>query len=464
MKRKVLLIQPNYNIKNDAKVWTVNPPLGPCYLAAVLEKNKIPVEIIDAYVNNYSIEQTVDLIKIKKPKYVGFSILTPAANWCSEVAKKLPKTIIKIAGGPHPSGIPIDSLKSGFDIAVIGEGEDTLLEIAQGKNLKDIKGIFFKKNTKIIENPPRPPLNPDMIPLPARHLILKGGTNKPYLSAGTRYFPWSPLLTSRGCPYNCSFCNKNIFSYKFRPRSPENIIKEIDFLVNKYKVKEINIYDDCFNFDLKRAEKIMDLIIKKDYKLSLRFSNGIRADKITKRLLLKMRRAGTDYIAYGIESGDPKILKLIPKGETIKQIKKAVILTNKVGIPVTGFFMFGLIGDTKKSMQKTIDLIRNLPFNNVILNIATPYPGTRMWDIIKSQNGKTLLNDWKDFHHGSGKMLYTFPNMATPSKVEEMYRKAYREFYFRPKYIFSQIPSLFSINRIPVILRGIKRILYSLKT
>lgn len=464
MENKVLLVQPNYHIKQDAELWAANPPLGLCYLAAVLEKEKISVEIIDAHVKNLSSRQTASLIKKRGAKYVGFSILTPAADWCVEVIKRLPRSIIKIAGGPHPSGIPEDILKSGFDIVVIGEGEETLLEIVKNKKLKDIKGVAYRENKKVFKNPPRPPLDPNKLPLPARHMLQKGGTDKPYLSSGTRYFPWSPIITSRGCPYNCYFCNKNIFGYKYRARTPENVLEEIDKLVNDYHVKEINFYDDTFNFDIARAEKILDLILERNYRLYLRFSNGLRADKITKRLLTKMKKAGTDYIAYGIESGDQKILDLIPKGESLKDMKKAVELTNKVGIPASGFFIFGLIGDTKKTMRKTINFAKSLPFDRVIFNIATPYPGTRMWEMIKEGGGKIFLTKWKDFHHVSGKMHYSLPRMATQEEVEQIYRKAHLEFYFRPKYLFQQIPKLFSLSLIPIMYRGLKRILYAQKT
>lgn len=463
-KKSVLLIQANYHIKTDNIIWAANPPIGPCYLAAVLEKENIAVEILDAHVKNLSTKQAISLIKRKRVKFVGFSILTPAADWCSEVAKGLPKSLIKIAGGPHASAIPEETLKSGFNIVVVGEGEETLLEIVQGKELKNIKGIVYREGKTVRRTPPRPPLDPNNLPLPARHLIVHGGTNKPYLSSGTRYFPWSPIFTSRGCPYSCYFCNKNIFGHSFRPRTAENVLEEIDHLVKNYGVKEINIYDDNFNFDISRAEKIMDLIIERGYKLYIRFSNGIRADKITKRLLRKMKQAGTDYIAYGVESGDPRILSQIPKGETLGDIKKAVRLTHEVNIPVSGFFVFGLLGDTKETMKRTMNLSVSLPFDRVIFNIATPYPGTRMWEMIKQKGGEIFLTKWKDYHHVSGKMHYTCPGTASPEDVEKMYRKAHTIFYFRPQYLFKQIPNLLSFSLLPIMYRGFKRIIYAQKT
>lgn len=463
MEKKVLLIQPNYQIKKDAKLWACNPPLGLLYLAAVLEKEEIPVEIVDANLKNLSARKTASLIKRKGRKYVGFSILTPAADWCTQVVRQLPQSIIKIAGGPHASAMPENLLKSGFDIVVIGEGEGALAKIAKGEKFGNIRGIAYRRKKRILHNPPQLPLDLNKLPLPARHLVEKGGTDRPYLASGTRYFPWAPIITSRGCPFDCYFCSKKIFGHKFRARNPEDVLAEIDFLVNKYQIKEIDFYDDCFNLDIKRAEMIMDLIDRRGYKLHLRFNNGIRADRITKRLLLKMKKAGTDYIAYGIESGDQQILKLIPKREGLKQTRKAVRLTHEVGIPVAGFFIFGLIGDTKETMQKTINFAKSLPLDWAFFNIATPYPGTRMEEMIQQRGGKIFLTPWKDFHNVSGKMHYFLPDMASPVEVEEMYRRAYLSFYFRPEYIVKHIPDLSSLSLLPLIYRGLRKILYSQK-
>ncbi|KKQ18463.1 MAG: hypothetical protein US31_C0004G0025 [Berkelbacteria bacterium GW2011_GWA1_36_9] len=461
---KVLLIQPNYQIRKDAKLWACSPSLGLLYLAAVLEKEKIPVEIIDANLHNITPRAMANLIKKRDAKYAGFSILTPAVNWSINVIKYLPKSIIKIAGGPHASSLPNELLKYGFDIAVIGEGEETLLEIAKGKALNQISGIAYRTNKKIFQTQERPPLNPSKLPLPARHLIEKGGTNKPYFAVQTRFFPWAQIVTSRGCPFNCYFCTKDVFGYHFRPRSPENVLSEIDFLVNKYRIKEINIYDDCFNFDIKRAEKIMELIAKRGYKLYIRFNNGIRADKVTPTLLKKMKKAGTDFIAFGVESGNQEILNSIPKGESLLDIRRAVKLTNKVGIPITGFFILGLIGDTKKTMQDTIDFATSLPFDRAIFTIAVPNPGTRMLQIIQQRGGKIFTTDWQNFHSLSGKMQYSLPGMATPEEVEKMYRKAYISFYFRPLYLIKHIPNFFSWSLLPIISRGLIKIFYTQKT
>lgn len=466
MKRtSVILIQPNYQVLGRASLYGKHPPIGLCYLAAVLEKNRIPVKILDANINNLTVEEVKQKILKSKARIVGMSILTPVHNWAAALARALPQNILKIAGGAHATGLPEDLLKEGFDGVVRSEGEEPFLEIVQGKPLPYIKNLSYKnKRGQIIHNPIRPKLDPHRIPFPARHLLLYGGTRLPYASEGTRYFPWASIFSSRGCPFNCYFCNKLTFGQRFGARNPENVIKEIDWLVRKYKIKELDFYDDCFNFDIERAEKILDLIIKRGYKLHLRFSNGIRADKMTPRLLEKMKQAGTDYIAYGVESGNQKILQQIPKAETLDQIREAFRLTKNAGIPTTGFFIVGLIGDTKKTMQDTINFAKELNPDVALINIATPYPGTRMWEIIKKTPGaKLYLQNWDDFHHTAGKLLYWLPGMARPKVVEEMYRRFTREFYFRPKYILRQIFKIWQPGFLRMASMGLKRILFATK-
>ena len=438
----------------------INPPLGLAYIAAVLEKENIEVDILDANILNLSPEQVVDHAKEKKADIVGISILTPAHNYSIKVAKLLPSKMISVAGGPHAGGLTDEILKEGFDVAIRGEGEYPLLELAQRKDLKEIKGLSYKKDNDIFHNESRAFLDPNALPLPARHLIIKNGVDRPYSSEGTRYFPWSPIFSARGCPYNCYYCNKLTFGTCFRPRTPEDVLSEIIELVSRYKVKELDFYDDCFNFDMERAEKILDLIISEKLKVYIRFSNGLRADKIDDNLLNKMKLAGCGYIAYGIESGSQKILDQIPKAIKLETVRKAVSLTKKHGITTMGFFMLGLLGDTEETMQQTIDFAKGLDLDSALFSITAPYPGTKMWQLIK-QHGRILLNDWDDFFNTSGKMIYEYPDTATPSVVEAMYRKAIREFYFRPKYIFRQIPKLFDPGQIPVIIKGMKKILFS---
>lgn len=340
MEKEILLVQPNYLLSRKSGAWRVNPPLGLAYIAAVLEEKGYKPEILDTNVKLWSPEQAAEYAK--DYKIVGVSVLTPAQKWAVEFCNLLPKTTLKVIGGPHATGDPIGVLNQGFDISVCGEGEYSFLEIVEGKKLEKINGISFKKDGIIITNGPRDPIDPNKLPMPARHLLESNGVDMPYISAGTRYRPWSPIFTSRGCQFDCNFCMKKIFGYRFRARTPENVMEEIRYLVKELKIKELAIYDDTFNTDLDRAEQILDMIIEEKLNIHIRTTNGIRADRITERFLQKMKQAGCNYIAYGIESGNQAVLNKIPKGITLDKVREAVKLTKKAGIPVSGFLMFGL--------------------------------------------------------------------------------------------------------------------------
>lgn len=459
---KVLLIQPNYRVQRETGAWGVNPPIGLCYLAAVLSQERISCEILDANALDLTEKETAVIVNKKNPEIVGVSILTPAHNYSVRLVKLLPKKSLKVAGGNQATALPEVMLNEGFDVVVRGEGEEIFKELVKGKNKKDILGISYKEKKKIFHNPERPALDPNTLPFPARYLLPSDGVDLPYCSANTRFLPWTGILTSRGCPYNCYFCFKKTFGYKFRARSVKNVLNEIIFLKKKYNISEIDIFDDCFNFDLERANEILDGIIAHKLNLHIRCSNGLRADKINKNFLKKMKKAGCVYIAYGVESGDNDILSLIPKSESIEDIEKAVRLTKEVGIETCGFFIFGLLGDSEKTMEKTLELSKRLPFDYASYTIATPYPGTRMWEMVKKE-GKIFIKDWDEFHHSAGKMMFFHPKTADKKTVEKFYKEAYAQFYYRPGYIFSRIFKIRSYQQLKTMIHGLFSIIRTRK-
>ena len=407
---KILLVQPNYSHQRKTGGWGLNPPLGLCYVASEYMRFGNQVEILDANLLNLTPQETAK--KAEGFDSVGVSVLTPAFNWARELAQLLPKSIFTMAGGAGAAG-----LEEFYHV---------------------YKGTFGES-------------------APARHLIEKGGTDKPYYSAGTRYFPWAAVMTSFGCPYDCYYCNKKTFGYQWKPRTPEDVCAEIENLVKDYGVKEIDFYDDCFNFDIERARQILVMI--KRFKLCLRFSNGLRVDKITPGLLLNMKDSGTEFIAYGIESGNQAILDRIPKKITLEQIRQAVTWTKEAKIEVMGFFILGLLGDTTETMQDTIDFAKELDLDYTNFALATPYPGTRMYDDIL-KNGKLLINSYDDYHHQTGKCIFTYPNMATPTEIERMYKLAFRSVYLRPSEILKQVLKINSLAKLKGAIAGAKRVFY----
>jgi len=463
---KVLLIQPNMRVARSSEGgrWRAHPPIGLCYIAAVLEQQpSVSVSILDANANNLSSGDVIRTVSKEIPDMVGISILSPAGKFARDVAFGLRGKTTLVAGGPHATALPELMLKEGFDVVVRGEGEHAMRDLVTGTKISNVAGVSFRMNERVYHNRDRPFLeNIDSLPFPARHLLPSNGVTYPYDSTFTFHHPWAPIVSSRGCPYNCYYCCKLIQGNRIRQRSPENIVSEMEFLKQEYGVKEIGFYDDCFNFDIDWAKRVLDAIIERRLGLTLRFFNGVRADKITEEFVWKLKKAGCEYIAFGIESGDQAVLDKIPKHLKLDQVRRAVKLVRKQGILTTGFFMLGLIGDTTDSMRKTINFAKELDLDVAQFGIATPYPGTVMWKMIQSF-GDLESMDWEAFHHTSGKVIFRFPDTASPNEIEDAYRKAHKQFYLRARYILKQIPRIRSLHYTKTMFQGLKSVIDILK-
>ncbi len=437
---KVLLINPNYLkvYKYISKSSTmVLPPLSLAYIAAVLRKKDIEVEILDLAALNYSDEQTQSFLEKNSFDIVGITAATNTIEEAYKIAGYAKKyNSIVVVGGPHPTILPEQTLQecSDIDIVVIGEGEYTMLDIAKSKPLHKIAGIYYKKNNKIFKNENRPLIkNLDELPFPARDLL----PMEKYWSVGIKKYPFATMMTSRGCPYNCNFCvNYKVLGKKFRYRSPENVLEEIDELVHKYHVKEISILDDNFSLIPNRVEKICDGLMDKSYDLIWKTSNGIRADSITEPLIQKMKKSGCYLLAFGVESGNPEILKVIQKNETLDQIENVIKLCKKYKIKTEAFFMIGNEDETEKTIQDTIDFAKELNVDIAQFQIFIPLPGSSYYEKIK-QNGKLYTKSWKDYN-AFNEPIFEYKDL-TRELMSKMQKKAYKEYYFRPKMIIKKL-------------------------
>ncbi|MGD9129514.1 MAG: radical SAM protein [Candidatus Woesebacteria bacterium] len=429
---------------------TVEPPLGLGYLAAVAEERDFSCEIIDANILELKIAQVLRIIKQKKPKIVGINVnlysYKVALKLADKIKKALPKTTV-ILGGPTPTSAPRQVMKAcKTDAVCIGEGENTLTEILdnykQGKHLfRSVAGMMYRSSSgkRIMNNKPRAFIrNIDTIPFPAYHLF--PDLNK-YKSRAVKK-PFAPLLTSRGCPFQCVFCSKDVFKYACRMRSPENVIDEIDMLVKKFGVKQLDILDDNFTINKKRTERILDLIIKRKYDLHINLQSGVRTEGIDTKIIRKMKKAKIFKIPFGVESGDPLILKRIKKQLNLKKVLACTKMAKKAGMKVYGFFMIGLPGDTAESMQKTIDFAIKMNPNIANFSITIPFPGTELYQTVKKE-GKFLVDMDNGIDAGfyANKVFYELEGMDK-DVVLSYYQKAMKSFYFRPKKIFELIMSM----------------------
>ncbi len=437
---RVLLINPNYRkvykyVSEEATM--IEPPLGLTYIAAVLRQNNIEVKILDAAALNLENAQIERYVGKFQPDVIGITASTNTIVLAYEIAEIVKKPEIKVVvGGPHTSILPEQTLEEckSIDIAVKGEGEYVILEIAQGKELSEIDGITYRKDNEIIKNKDRVLIeNLDELPFPARDLL----PLDKYESVGIRRYPFATMITSRGCPYSCNFCvNYTVLGKRFRYRSVKNIMQEIDELVNKYHIREIDIIDDNFTVIPERAEKICDELIKRKYDLIWKLGNGIRADRVNERLLMKMKKSGCYLVAFGIESGNEEILKGINKGESLQQIVQAIRWAKKYGMETEGFFILGNLGDNEKTMQQTIDFAKKLDLDIAQFQVFIPIPGSSYEQIIKKE-GKIFAKSWKDYN-AFGKPIFQHGKL-TPELMEKMQKKAYKEYYFRPRMIMKKV-------------------------
>ncbi len=425
------------------------------YIAALLERQH-KVQIIDAPGEGWKNLELIDETKYRQglpnkeiaarikqwsPDIVGITI--PFSGWwkpASELAaivKEIDKDIVTVLSGLHPSAKPADCLANpNVDFVVIGEPEQTMFELTgaleQGKaaDLKKVKGIAYTKNGEVVSTPPRPAIQDlDSLPFPARHLLkmdIYFAAVKENPIRGEIRKPWTIMITSRGCPNNCVFCTVYIVNGKqWRSRSPENVVEEIEQVVQTYKIKQIDFYDDNMTLDKKRMETICDLIAQRGIDIEWFTPNGVRADTLDENLLRKMKASGCKKLRIAPESGVQSVVdRIIKKNLNLKKVEEAVVLSKKVGIKVGCFFVIGFIGETKEDIEETIKFaykLRQLGAESFIFSIATPLYGTELHK--QAESGGYLRNCFSEEALSAAEPLIETPDF-TADELRELCARA----------------------------------------
>jgi len=438
---KIILIYPEFTdiygrYKPAAKVGVVYPPLGLLYLASSLEKDGHKVKIIDVEVDNLTKEQTIERIIKENPDIVGITSTTPIHHKAVELFKLIKNSdteIITISGGPHPTALPKQTLKEceDIDIVIIGEGEETIREICNGKEFKEISGIGFRDDNEIIITKSRGLIKDlDEIPLPARHLV----KNEKYLWSvpDKGIIPVTPMMTTRGCPYKCVFCSQLvIFGNCMRYRSADNVIEEIKDVIDKYKVNHFIFYDDTLGLNKKKTYELIDAIKKE--KLDFTFEGMTRVNIINRDLLEKMKSIGLNRLSFGVESGNQNILNAAKKGITLEQIKNAYKLTSELGIETRMSIIFGLPFETKATIKETIKFMKSLKCYQAYVNIGTPFPGTEYYkQAVDGYGGiKLLTKNWKEYRRWGNAVIEV--NDLTREDLIKYQKLALMKFYLTPR-------------------------------
>ncbi len=437
----ILLIEPKH------KDVAIGLPLGLAYLAAVLRKSNYNVSVLDCNIQDLDYKAVINKIKDKDIGIVGLGCTTAQINegWrILEGLRKIRPDIITVLGGVHPTTLPEESLRKDYvDYVLKGECEYSLLKFLKAiktKKFKDVEGISYKiiVNGKVKfyhhkEIPRVEDLN--KLPLPARDLF-KGFPDK-YSNSIQIYKNKADILTSRGCPGACNFCSKSVHGYKFRARSPENVVDEIEFLHFSYGIDYFYILDDYFTADIKRAEKICDLILERGLKIKWTCANGIRVNKVDLGLFKKMKKSGCFRIAFGVESGSNEILKKIGKNVTIEEIRRAFDLAQQANLITIAYFIIGNIWENEQTIKETINFAKSLKTDYAQFLIAKPYPATVLYKSIENKvcGAKFLIKDWEKYDLFDSPVVFT-TNELSRELLLKMHKKAYNSFYFRPKQIF----------------------------
>lgn len=422
--------------------------MGIMFLASALRQHGYELFILDGDIEKKPFEKLEETLKKGDFAVAGLSFTSMTSHGAFEFAKAIKKfnpEITVIAGGYHPTVMIKETLADpNFDFLVYGEGEITLpilLDLINGKSkegvsLESIQGIAFKKDGQIVVNSPRLPIsNLDTVPLPSYDLIDIGGYSSP---SSTRK-PYTTYIRSRGCPFFCNFCGvQRMFTRQYRCESPQKTIENIDYLVRKFKIREILFKDSEFVINKKSVMDFCDLLAERKYDLI--WGCNARVDTVSMELLQKMKTAGCSQITYGVESGDQKILNDIGKRITLDQARAAVRMTKKVGIKCVTNFILGHIGETKETIQKTIDFAKELDADYTVFGSLMAFPGSEIYD-------KSISNNW--FLNGTPR-AFTYDELRLSAtnmsnrELDDFKRKALFSFYFRPKYIFRRIIKSFT--------------------
>ena len=444
-----------------AKVGNVEISNGLCWLAAVTREAGYKTEIIDAAAVGINNTKLADIITRKKPKYIGFSSMTPVIMQTMDSVKKikaLNPDITVIFGGPHITAVPEETMEKfpEIDIGVIGEGETTIvdllntLEKKDKKPLSEVNGIIYRDNKELKRTKPREFIKDlDSLPLPAWDLL---PNLKKY------YFPpaWSLhqktsalIITSRGCPSQCTFCDRKVFGNVFRFQSAEYVMRMIRRLYYKYGIKHFRINEDNFVLFKKRLDEICNSIIKEKLKIS--WSCFARVDSINPEMLKLMKKAGCYQISYGIESGSQKILDVEKKNVTLEKIERAVKLTRKAKIKTIGFNMIGHPLETVETMQATIDFNKKIKVDDFKTEFLVPFPGTELYST--GEKYGHLDKDWTKMKPSLDEPTF-IPYGVTKEQIIYYNKKGVWYFYLQPRIIFSYLTRLRSFTDIKTLFYG----------
>ncbi len=431
------------------------PPLGVMYIAAGIERfTRWEVDILDTQIGPMDYHQLEEEIRKRQPDVVGIEALTFSlvdVYHTASVVKKVSQDILVVLGGPHVFLFPEESIAScHVDALCLGEAEYSFPEflkcIEQNHPFDTVPGIVYKRQGQILyTGAPHLLDNLDQLPFPARHLV----PYKKYYSVLAKGQFLTTMMTSRGCPARCIFCDRPHLGKTFRARSASNVVDEIEECVKRFDIREFFFYDDTFSINRERVLAICQEILGR--KLDILWDIRARVNTMDTEVLSALKRAGCARIHYGIEAGTPEILNVLKKGITLEKVKEVFRLTKKVRIQSLGYFMIGNPTETKEQIEETLRFSQSIDADYIHLSLTTPFPGTELYQMGLEQ-GIFNRDYWREFAKTPAKEFTPelWEEHVTREELIEFMMHAYKRFYTRPSYLLRQ---LLHIRSVPELVR-----------
>ncbi len=448
---KILLIKSG-NL--NTRAIGITPPLGLMYIASFIEETRRDdVRIFDIRFYREPLKEIYRIIAEFDPDIIGISALTLEAPALYQIAHfiKMVSDIPVIAGGPHVTSVPKEVLRNhDIDVVVVGEGEMIFKELLdamdKGHGLEMVHGIGYRKGNEIVINQPPPQIQHlDELPFPSWDLIELGKYADTASMSIIGYGPYMVLLTSRGCPFHCTYCH-NIMGKSFRARSVKNVLEEIGVLIENYDITDFEIIDDISNFDRERFKEIMRGIINKGWKVTLSFPNGVRTDLLDDEAVHLMRQAGTAEISIAVESATPRLQKMVKKNLNLGKVRHIIDVCVKEGMYVRGFFMLGFPTETEEELKATIDFACNSRMHGALFFLVNPFGGIELAKQVESMGKMPSAIKYEDFdYHAMPFNVSTVPD----KKLRRLYSMAWIRFYLNPVRVLRILKAKATWNDLP---------------
>ncbi|MBN1641294.1 MAG: radical SAM protein [Anaerolineae bacterium] len=434
-------------------------PLFLGYSAAQLTQAGHEVHYIDSVMADLTPEQTWARIASLHPDAIFMETTTPSIEYDLKdiaVMKERGGGATMLAGGPHVTVFPLEVLRDcdALDIVLKQEFDTKIARVLNSlDDLSQIPGIAFRRDGEIVDTGPAELWQDlDALPFPDRDTV----PFERYHEAWYSRLPFMNVMTSRGCPYHCTFClwPNAMYGHRQRFRSVGNVIQELEYEIDRHGIREVNLDDGTFTTNKARVIEFCQEL--RDRKIDLLWTCNGRVDNVDREMLVEMKAAGCKLIRYGVESGSPEILKQIRKGYTLEQVRRSFKLTQQVGIMALGGFMFGFPGDTPETVEQTLALAKELNPDMVQFSICMPYPGTTMYAEAVAA-GQIVAREWHEYDMTFGPVV----KMAGLERedLRHILSRAYREFHFRPAYFWRTLRNMRTPDDVRRVMRSVVSLL-----